>query len=160
MFKLNCVGSGYYISIKVITERLAMLSTNSFYIKLIAVLLTCGSVVVFGQSVSEMKRTQMDKQSADMACIDWGCVPVDETGKSTDCYNFPNAQCSLLDQLRGCVTWHFKEARRNNGGGRVGVGDTLEQQIQSKCLQDPRPKSHYENGQYWGKCERNLTMCF
>ena len=142
-----------------------MLSTKSFYIKLIAVLLTCSSVVVFGQSVSEMKRAQMDKQSgaqmdkqsgpqmdkqsADMACIDWGCVPVDETGKSTDCYNFPNAQCSLLDQLRGCVTWHFKDWRRNTDGD-LGLGVSLEQQIQSKCLQDPRP----------GKCERNLTMCF
>ena len=152
-----------------------MLSTKSFYIKLIAVLLTCSSVVVFGQSVSEMKRAQMskqsgaqmdkqsgpqmDKQSADMACIDWGCVPVDETGKSTDCYNFPNAQCSLLDQLRGCVTWHFKDWRRNTDGD-LGLGVSLEQQIQSKCLQDPRPESHYENGQYWGKCERNLTMCF
>ena len=152
-----------------------MLSTKSFYIKLIGVLLTCSSVVVFGQSVSEMKRAQMskqsgaqmskqsgaqmDKQSADMACIDWGCVPVDETGKSTDCYNFPNAQCSLLDQLRGCVTWHFKDWRRNTDGD-LGLGVSLEQQIQSKCLQDPRPESHYENGQYWGKCERNLTMCF
>ena len=39
-----------------------MLSTKSFYIKLIAVLLTCSSVVVLGQSVSEMKRAQMSKQ--------------------------------------------------------------------------------------------------
>ena len=41
-----------------------MLSTKSFYIKLIAVLLTCSSVVVFGQSVSEMKRAQMSKQKS------------------------------------------------------------------------------------------------
>ena len=40
-----------------------MLSTKSFYIKLIAVLLTCSSVVVFGQSVSEMKRAHMAKKN-------------------------------------------------------------------------------------------------
>ena len=63
MFKLNCVVSGYYISIKTITETLTMLSTKSFYIKLIAVLLTCCSVVVFGQSVSEMKQAHMAKKN-------------------------------------------------------------------------------------------------
>ena len=63
MFKLNCVGSSDYISIKTITERLTMLSTKSFYIKLIVVLLTCSSVVVFGQSVSEMKRAHMAKKN-------------------------------------------------------------------------------------------------
>ena len=41
-----------------------MLSTKSFYIQLIAVLLTCCSFVVFGQSVSEMKRAQMSKQKS------------------------------------------------------------------------------------------------
>ena len=40
-----------------------MLSTKFFYIKLIAVLLTCSSVVVFGQSVGEMKRAHMAKKN-------------------------------------------------------------------------------------------------
>ena len=41
-----------------------MLFTKYFHIKLIAVLLTCSSIVVFGQSVSEMKRAQMTKQKS------------------------------------------------------------------------------------------------
>ena len=67
-----------------------MLSTKSFYIKLIAVLLTCSSVVVFGQSVSEMKRAQMDKQGdasdtinksdpVGKSCTGPWCVDVEET---------------------------------------------------------------------------------
>ena len=35
-----------------------MLSTKSLYIKLIAVLLTCCSFVVFGQTTNDMKRPQ------------------------------------------------------------------------------------------------------
>ena len=98
MFKLNCVGSGYYISIKAIAERLAMLFAKFFYIKLIAVLLTCSSVVVLGQSVSEMKHAQMEKQNdasntinksdpIEKTCVGLWCVNVDKTEKSTDCYN-------------------------------------------------------------------------
>lgn len=62
MFKLNCVASGCYFSIKTITERSTMLSTKSFYIKLIACLLMCCSVVVFGQLASEKKRALMSTQ--------------------------------------------------------------------------------------------------
>ena len=40
-----------------------MLSTKSFYINFITVLLTCCSCVVFGQSVSEMKRAHMAKKN-------------------------------------------------------------------------------------------------
>ena len=41
-----------------------MLFTKYFHIKLIAVLLTCSSIVVFGQSVSDLTRAPMTKQKS------------------------------------------------------------------------------------------------
>ena len=81
-----------------------MLSTKSFYIKLIAVLLTCCSFVVFGQTAIEMKRAQIAKKQT--LGTQGGGTSFEELSRAIPLFQL------IRQKSSGVVNAEFKEVQR------------------------------------------------